>query len=50
MTFKERLKVHAEVEKQDRKHLKMWRHGVRRKHRAKDRYWGVVRGERGIAA
>ena len=49
MTPKERLKVHAEIEKRNAQYLAWFKKGIRRKRYAKNRLWGVCT-ERGKTA
>lgn len=49
MSIKERLEMHKAIEQDNARHFEMYRRGIRRKWRAKNRLWGVF-GERGFAA
>lgn len=50
MTMKERLKVHAETERQNRGHYNEWKRGINRKRKPNVRHVVAVRGERGLVA
>ena len=48
MNIKERLEMHKQIEQANARHLDLYRRGIRRKWRAKNRLWGVF-GKGGFA-
>lgn len=50
MTMKERLKVHGQIERQNRRHYEAWKQGLRIKRKPNVRHIVAVHGERGRIA